>query len=236
MAFHLSPEEHQKVQDAWKPSYTDAQFKAFCYLLDHAEDTSIRRDLGPSLDRYSPENIWDMITEARFLVAVQCAVSDFAQDSHRARKEGPEFTIPDFWDNIKELGYPSEHFWTDLQVTIRDLHRKAWYTVARLYDINEKPTPEEEERSKELRDGLKKAFDLPLDVPVSETAWKSAVDKDFEEAVQRHKEQEERLNKTIQDLEIQLQKSQQQLKEIAQQEQQQDKASKSWLKKAVSLW
>lgn len=155
MAFNLTPEERQKVCDAWKPSYTDAQYKAFCYLLETAEDKSVRTELGP-LERYSPENLYEYISEARFLTAVQCVVSDFAQDSHRGRKEGPEYTTDDFWENIRELGYPSQFFWTDLQVIISDLQRTAWKTVARIYDINDKPTPEDLEKSKALREKLKK--------------------------------------------------------------------------------
>lgn len=159
MAFTLTPEEHQKVCDAWKPSYTEKQYKEFCYLLEHAEDKSVRESLGPSLERYSPENLYEYISEARFLTAVQYVVSDYAQDSHRGRKEGPEFTTPDFWDNITELGYPSQFFWTDLQVTISDLQRTTWKTVAPIYDINDKPTPEEKEKFKELRETLKKTLE-----------------------------------------------------------------------------
>lgn len=164
MAFNLTAEERQKVCDTWKPSYTDAQYKEFCYLLEHAEDKSIRAELGP-LERYSPENLYEYISEARFLTAVQCVVSDYAQDSHRVRKEGPEFTTPDFWENIHELGYPSQFFWTDLQVIISDLQRTAWKTVARIYDINDKPTPEEEERYKQLRETLAKHRERARDVP-----------------------------------------------------------------------
>lgn len=157
MAFNLSPEERQKVCDTWKPSYTDAQYKEFCYLLEHAEDKSVRESLGP-LERYSPENLYEYISEARFLTAVQHVVSDYAQDSHRGRKEGPEFTTPDFWENIHVLGYPSQFFWTDLQVTISDLQRTAWKTVAPIYDINDKPTPEEEEEMKVLQEKREKAI------------------------------------------------------------------------------
>lgn len=151
MAFHLTPEEHKKVGDEWKPSYTAEQYRAFCYLLEHAEG-GIPLELGP-LERYSPENLYEPISEVRFLTAVQIAVADYAQDSHRGRDIGPEFTTPNFWNNIPTvLGYPSQYFWTDLQVTISDLQRVAWRTSARLYDINDKPTPEEEEKYKKIRE------------------------------------------------------------------------------------
>jgi hypothetical protein len=183
MAFNLTPEERQKVCDAWKPSYTDAQYKEFCYLLETAEDKSVRTELGP-LERYSPENLYEYISEARFLTAVQCVVSDFAQDSHRGRKEGPEYTTPDFWENIRELGYPSQFFWTDLQVIISDLQRTAWKTVARIYDINDKPTPEEEERYKQLRETLAKHRERAQQTQVPSKA-------EIDALIRRSKEQNE---------------------------------------------
>jgi flagellar biosynthesis GTPase FlhF len=200
MAFNLSPDEHQKVTDDWKPSYTDAQYKAFCYLLDNAENKSIRESLGPSLDRYSPENLFEMVSETRFMAAVQSVVSDYAQDSHRGRTEGPEYNIPDFWDNIKELGTPSQFFWTDLQVTLSDLQQKAWYTVARIYDINDKPTPEEEERYKQLHDKLKKTLELPLDVKIKQEEFTDSVDKELEENLKKKQEREAAMAKMMVDL------------------------------------
>jgi len=184
MAFNLTPEERNKICDAWKPSYTDAQYKEFCYLLEHAEDKSVRESLGPSLERYSPENLYEYISEARFLTAVQHVVSDYAQDSHRGRKEGPEFTTPDFWENIHVLGYPSQFFWTDLQVTISDLQRTAWKTVAPIYDINDKPTPEEEERYKQLRETLKKNIERAQQTQVPSKA-------EIDALIRRSKEQNE---------------------------------------------
>lgn len=223
MAFNLSNEEHQKVCDEWKPSYTDAEYKAFCYLLDHAEDTSVRKELGPSLDRYSPENLFEMVSEARFLTAVQCVVSDYAQDSHRGRKEGPEYTTPDFWENIEVLGYPSQFFWTDLQCRISELQRKVWYTTARIYDINDKPTPEEQERFKALQENFKKSLENLKNSPPGQ--YKLEVD----EIIQRSKKLNEASYAKLIEMKDQIESATQQLQQLSQQEE----AAKPWWKRFV---
>lgn len=198
MAFHLTPEQQNKVGDEWKPSYTAEQYKAFCYLLEHAEG-GIPLELGP-LERYSPENLYEPISEVRFLTAVQIAVADYAQDSHRGRSKGPEFTTPNFWDNIPTvLGYPSQYFWTDLQTTISDLQRTAWHTSARLYDINDKPTPEEEEENKKLREKLKKTLE---DSKASLGQTASVNTEEFiKQYTAKREEQEKVINKLLTSLE-----------------------------------
>lgn len=218
MAFHLTYEEHQKVCDAWKPSYTKDVFKELCYLLEHAE-SGIPLELGP-LERYSPENLYEYISEARFLTAVQIAVADYAQDSHRVRVEGSEFTTPNFWENIKVLGYPSQFFWVDLQVLISDMLRTSWHTVARLYDINDKMTPEEEERYKEAREKTKKILketkNLEKIPPVPSKEEIDAI-------VQKSKEMSEATEKKLYELRDQLVKNTEALQQL--------EVSKPWWKR-----
>ncbi len=222
MAFHLSNEEHQKVCDAWKPSYTEEEFKAFCYLLEHAEG-GVPLELGP-LERYSPANLYEYISEVRFLTAVQIAVANYAQDSHRGRDVGPEFTTPNFWDNIPTvLGYPSQYFWVDLQCYISDMQRTAWHTVARVYDINDKPTPEEEERWKVLSEKVKALKVESESRPPVVVPSKSEVTT----LIENHRIVQEQLEKKLYDLRDQIEKNTLMLQQL--------EAAKPWWKRMFGL-